>query len=121
MNEDTDCSLDLTGQRKKEEEEEDGDEKDPMKKLAKDDREAKPSKVTFSGLLNFIDGLRSACGRERPIVFTTNHVEKLYPALIRKGRMDKHIELSYCRFEAFKVLAKIYLGVGSHEVFVRTK
>ncbi|PPS17134.1 hypothetical protein GOBAR_AA03466 [Gossypium barbadense] len=66
--------------------------------------ERKESEVTLSGLLNFIDGIWSACGGERIIVFTTNHVEKLDPALIRRGRMDKHIEMSYCRFEAFKNL-----------------
>ncbi|GMN26438.1 hypothetical protein TIFTF001_051517 [Ficus carica] len=31
--------------------------------------------------------------------------------------MDKHIELSYCCFEAFKVLAKNYLDVKSHDLF----
>ncbi|KAK9038366.1 hypothetical protein V6N11_023241 [Hibiscus sabdariffa] len=77
----------------------------------------KESEVTLSGLLNFIDGIWSACGGERIIVFTTNHVEKLDPALIRRGRMDKHIEMSYCRFEAFKVLAKNYLDMDSHPLF----
>ncbi|KAI5001270.1 hypothetical protein ZWY2020_025920, partial [Hordeum vulgare] len=69
------------------------------------------TKVTLSGLLNFIDGLWSACGGERIIIFTTNHKEKLDPALIRRGRMDKHIEMSYCRFESFKVLAKNNLDI----------
>ena len=64
------------------------------------------SKVTLSGLLNFINGLWSACGGERIIAFTTNHVEKLDPALTRRGRMDLHVELSCCSFEGFKVLAK---------------
>ncbi|GLU21455.1 hypothetical protein SLE2022_375930 [Rubroshorea leprosula] len=73
------------------------------------------SKGTLSGLLNFIDVLWSACGGVRLIVFTTNYVEKLDPALIRRGRMDKHIELSYCRFEVFKVLAENYLNVESHQ------
>ncbi|RVW23938.1 AAA-ATPase [Vitis vinifera] len=50
-------------------------------------------------------------------VFTTNHVEKLDPALIRKGRMDKHIELAYCSFQAFKILAKNYLSLESHPAF----
>ncbi|KAL5742296.1 hypothetical protein ACOSP7_029028 [Xanthoceras sorbifolium] len=119
--EDIDCSLDLTGQRrkKKEKEEEGGDEKDPRQKLVKEERETKNSQVTLSGLLNFIDGLWSACGGERLIVFTTNHIEKLDPALIRKGRMDKHIELSYCSFEAFKALVKNYLDIESHDLFVR--
>ncbi|XP_038716257.1 AAA-ATPase ASD, mitochondrial-like [Tripterygium wilfordii] len=116
--EDIDCSLDLTGQRrkKKEKEEEGGVEKE---KLGKEEKESKPSQVTLSGLLNFIDGLWSACGGERLIVFTTNHVEKLDPALIRKGRMDNHIQLTYCRFEAFKVLAKNYLQLESHDLFSR--
>ncbi|KAK0591042.1 hypothetical protein LWI29_034855 [Acer saccharum] len=98
--EDIDCSLNLTGQRQ-----------------SKSDSESKSSEVTLSGLLNFIDGLCSASGEERIVVFTTNHVDKLDPALIRRGRMDKHIEMSYCCFEAFKVLAKNYLDIDSHELF----
>lgn len=35
--------------------------------------------------------------------------------------MDKHIELTYCRFEAFKVLAKNYLGLDSHHLFERIR
>lgn len=31
--------------------------------------------------------------------------------------MDIHIELSYCCFEAFKVLAKNYMDLESHELF----
>ncbi|KAH7846371.1 hypothetical protein Vadar_013175 [Vaccinium darrowii] len=118
--EDIDCSLDLTGQRKKKEEkDEEGDAKDPTSKKKKEDQEKsnESSKVTLSGLLNFIDGLWSACGGERIIVFTTNYVEKLDPALIRRGRMDKHIELSYYCFEAFKVLARNYLDLESHDLF----
>ncbi|KAJ8506556.1 hypothetical protein OPV22_007442 [Ensete ventricosum] len=109
--EDVDCSLDLTGKRnpKRKKEGESGDKAKPPLPPEKEDKEE--SKVTLSGLLNFIDGLWSACGGERLIIFTTNHLEKLDPALIRLGRMDKHIEMSYCGFEAFKVLAKNYLGV----------
>jgi chaperone BCS1 len=116
--EDIDCSLDLTGQRKKKKEEQGrGDEKDPKLKLPKEETDSKQSQVTLSGLLNFIDGLWSACKGERLVVFTTNFLEKLDPALIRKGRMDKHIELSYCSFEAFKVLAKNYLRLETHHLY----
>lgn len=119
--EDIDCSLDLTGQRKKKKksEEELKLEKDPIKKELKEAEEEKNkgSEVTLSGLLNFIDGIWSACGEERIIVFTTNHIDKLDPALIRRGRMDLHIEMSYCQFESFKVLAKNYLKVESHPCF----
>jgi len=115
--EDIDCSLDLTGQRKKKKEKEDdeNDEKmDPIKKAEKEEKKNE-SKVTLSGLLNFIDGIWSACGSERIIIFTTNFVDKLDPALIRRGRMDKHIEMSYCSYQAFKVLARNYLDVESHD------
>lgn len=121
--EDIDCSLDLTGQRKKKKsgDVEGEEEKDYLKsKLAgsgEGEGEKKGSEVTLSGLLNFIDGIWSACGEERIIVFTTNYVNKLDPALIRRGRMDVHIELSYCRYDAFKVLARSYLKLESHSLF----
>uniref|UniRef100_A0A0D9WWF6 AAA+ ATPase domain-containing protein n=1 Tax=Leersia perrieri TaxID=77586 RepID=A0A0D9WWF6_9ORYZ len=120
--EDIDCSLDLTGKRKKKKKKSDDDDDKNEKKPESTEEEKEKSKVTLSGVLNFIDGLWSACGGERIIVFTTNHVEKLDPALIRRGRMDKHIEMSYCCFEAFKFLANIYLGVDAHQLFdeVRT-
>ncbi|KAF7069805.1 hypothetical protein CFC21_075384 [Triticum aestivum] len=116
--EDIDCSIDLTGKRRKDKKassNKDSDneyEPDPTEPR-KDDE----SKVTLSGLLNFIDGLWSASGGERIFIFTTNHKEKLDPALIRRGRMDKHIEMSYCRFEGFKVLAKNYLDIVEHVLF----
>ncbi|MED6205742.1 hypothetical protein PIB30_020529 [Stylosanthes scabra] len=69
------------------------------------------------GLLNAIDGLWSCCGEERIIVLTTNHKEKLDPALLRPGRMDMHIHLSYCTFSAFQQLAFNYLGISHHNLF----
>ncbi|CAN6210819.1 unnamed protein product [Urochloa humidicola] len=66
--------------------------------------------ITLSGLLNFTDGLWSCCGAERIFVFTTNHVEKLDPALLRSGRMDMHIFMSYCSFPALRILVRNYLG-----------
>ncbi|XP_023638798.1 AAA-ATPase At3g28570, mitochondrial isoform X2 [Capsella rubella] len=70
--EDIDCSLDLTGER--------------QVKEVKEDKEGKKkgNAVTLSGLLNFIDGIWSACGQERILVFTTNHLGKLDQALIRR-------------------------------------
>nr|XP_011471009.1 PREDICTED: uncharacterized protein LOC101307934 [Fragaria vesca subsp. vesca] len=78
------------------------------------------SKFTLSGLLNFIDGLWSCCGDERIIVFTTNHKERLDPALFRPGRMDLHIHLSYCTPSGFRILASNYLGIhesSPHHLF----
>lgn len=75
------------------------------------------SQVTLSGLLNFIDGLWSSCGDERIIVFTTNFKERLDPALLRPGRMDMHIHMSYCTPAGFKILASNYLGLKNHSKF----
>jgi chaperone BCS1 len=43
-------------------------------------------KLTFSGLLNALDGVASS--EERIIFMTTNHYDRLDPALIRPGRVD---------------------------------
>ncbi|KAJ8764473.1 hypothetical protein K2173_006213 [Erythroxylum novogranatense] len=75
------------------------------------------NQVTLSGFLNFLDGLWSSCGDERIIVFTTNHKDKLDPALLRPGRMDVHIHMSYCTPCGFRVLAANYLGIKDHRLF----
>ncbi|PVU86448.1 hypothetical protein BB559_003741 [Furculomyces boomerangus] len=49
------------------------------------------SMVTFSGLLNALDGVSSS--EERIIFMTTNHIERLDPALIRPGRVDYKVYL----------------------------
>ncbi|XVE93670.1 hypothetical protein REPUB_Repub01dG0214200 [Reevesia pubescens] len=74
--------------------------------------------LTLSGLLNFIDGLWSSCGDERIIVFTTNHKDRLDPALLRPGRMDVHIHMSNCTPCGFKILASNYLGIPEHPLFL---
>ncbi|KAL7206746.1 hypothetical protein ACSBR2_019459 [Camellia fascicularis] len=75
------------------------------------------NEVTLSGLLNFIDGLWSSRGDEQIIMFTTNHKERLDPALLRLGWMDVHIHMSYCSPCGFKTLAAIYLGLNDHSLF----
>ncbi|KAI7834687.1 BCS1 N terminal-domain-containing protein [Kickxella alabastrina] len=49
------------------------------------------SMVTFSGLLNALDGVASS--DERIIFMTTNHIELLDPALVRPGRVDVKVYL----------------------------
>lgn len=86
-------------------------------------KKKRKSSCTLSGILNAIDGLWSGCGEERIIVFTTNHKDKIDPALLRPGRMDMHIELSYLQPSAFSVLAYNYLGVrdGEHPLVEEIK
>ncbi|XP_037036788.1 mitochondrial chaperone BCS1 [Bradysia coprophila] len=52
------------------------------------------NRVTFSGLLNCLDGVAST---EARIVFmTTNHIDRLDKALIRPGRIDFKQEIKCC-------------------------
>ncbi|KAJ0232667.1 AAA-type ATPase [Hirschfeldia incana] len=102
--EDIDCSIALDNRTT------DDDDEDKPKK-------SKNKKVTLSGLLNFTDGLWSSCGDQRIIVFTTNYKEKLDPALLRPGRMDVHIHMSYCTPSTFKALALNYLEIEEHPLF----
>lgn len=52
------------------------------------------NRVTFSGLLNCLDGVAST---EARIVFmTTNYLDRLDPALIRPGRVDLKEYVGYC-------------------------
>ncbi|XP_071735294.1 AAA-ATPase At3g50940-like [Rutidosis leptorrhynchoides] len=89
-----------------------------MMKKKDDSQKNKPLKrVTLSGFLNFVDGLWSSCGDERIIIFTTNHKDKLDPALLRPGRMDVHIHMSYCTPCGFRLLASNYLGITQHDLY----
>ncbi|KAG8626760.1 hypothetical protein KVT40_005705 [Elsinoe batatas] len=47
--------------------------------------------VTFSGLLNALDGVASA--EERIVFMTTNYIERLDEALVRPGRIDMMVHL----------------------------
>ncbi|KAJ0485619.1 putative AAA+ ATPase domain, ATPase, AAA-type, core, AAA-type ATPase domain-containing protein [Helianthus annuus] len=85
--------------------------------VVRDNGKQEEYRVTLSGFLNFIDGLWSSCGDERIIVFTTNRKEKLDPALLRAGRMDVHINMSYCTPSGFRLLASNYLGITQHDLF----
>lgn len=58
----------------------------------KDEPDNSKKGISFSGLLNAIDGVASHEGRI--LILTTNHPEKLDPALIRPGRVDMKIEFT---------------------------
>mmetsp|Transcript_83899 Transcript_83899/g.130999 ORF Transcript_83899/g.130999 Transcript_83899/m.130999 type:complete len:714 (-) Transcript_83899:87-2228(-) len=52
-------------------------------------------KLNLSGILNALDGVVDS--PNRILIMTTNHPEKLDPALIRPGRIDKKFLLTYMR------------------------
>merc|ERR1719311_1792440 len=55
-------------------------------------REGDKNALTFSGVLNALDGVGGSGGQI--FMLTTNHRENLDPALIRNGRVDCHIAFS---------------------------
>jgi chaperone BCS1 len=77
---------------------------------AYDDERPDASDFSFgslSGLLNAIDGICST--EDRILIATTNHVEKLDPALIREGRFELILKIDYLDDEtARKMFAKFY-------------
>lgn len=54
-------------------------------------------KLSLSGLLNALDGLGASEGRL--LFMTTNHPERLDPALIRPGRVDRNVEVGLLEAE----------------------
>ena len=63
--------------------------------------------VTFSGLLNALDGVASA--EERLLFLTTNHVERLDNALVRPGRIDMTVRIGEAtRWQAGELWDRFY-------------
>ena len=60
--------------------------------------------LDLAGLLNVLDGVVDSPGRI--VVMTSNHPEKLDPALIRPGRINLKIHLGYVELE--EVRSEIY-------------
>src|SRR5574343_1000122 len=80
--------------------------------LSRDDDTVESStQLTLSNLLNLMDG--TMCTSESMIVMTTNHIERLDPALIRAGRMDLTIHLDYC--DAYQITT-IYKNVMNRDL-----
>lgn len=70
-------------------------------------------RLTFSGLLNALDGVAST---EARIVFmTTNHIDRLDPALIRPGRVDVKQYVGHCtRWQLAQMFTRFYPDQTQH-------
>ena len=67
--------------------------------------------ITLDDILNVFDGIRETPGRI--IVITSNHYDKLDPALIRPGRIDISLELSNASHE---VISQIYYNFFKEKI-----
>jgi SpoVK/Ycf46/Vps4 family AAA+-type ATPase len=71
-------------------------------------REDKSDKLNLSGMLNVLDGVVDC--PNRIVVMTSNHPEKLDPALIRPGRVNLKLYLGFIELpEACEMIA-LYFG-----------
>ena len=64
--------------------------------------------LNLAGLLNVLDGVVDS--PERIVVMTTNHPEKLDPALIRPGRINKTLLLSFMEPAEIATMVNHYFG-----------
>lgn len=77
----------------------------------KDDRD---SAITFSGLLNAIDGVAIKDGLV--LIMSTNHIEKLDSALIRPGRVDVQLEMGKATYEqAYELFSRFFPGSNAQD------
>ena len=63
--------------------------------------------LTLNDILNIFDGVADSTGRV--VIMTTNHLEKLDPAMFRPGRVDMCIELGYIQATEAKQMIEYFI------------
>lgn len=66
-------------------------------------------KQIFGNMINALDGIMS--GEDKIIVMTTNHIEKFSPVILRPGRIDLQLYISYVTPEVFRKYTWDFYGV----------
>ena len=66
------------------------------------------TKVTFSDLFNALDGV--VAQTDSLVIMTTNHVEKLDPAMIRPGRIDVREHFSHVKASEAEQAYVLFIG-----------
>ena len=75
--------------------------------------EAKKAGVSFSALLNAIDGVGAVEGRL--LCITTNHIDRLDKALIRPGRVDRRFQFNHATgHQAREIFLRWYMPRDRH-------
>lgn len=71
-------------------------------------KDAFDDNLGLASVLNTIDGIGAPTNTI--FIFTTNHIEKLDPALIRPGRIDLKLEIEPVCVETFNQFMKVHYG-----------
>ena len=72
-------------------------------------RPKEQSRLSLAALLNAIDGIGG--GHRRILIATTNYPEKIDKALLRPGRIDRHVVISFLEYPAVSDYLKIFYQV----------
>lgn len=111
--EDIDCMGDIVKKRKSETDSESDTDADiekvsskKIKNLIKNGSSDKT--LTLSDILNIIDGINETPGRI--LIISSNHYDKLDPALVRPGRIDHHIILENASEETIREIYYNYFN-----------
>lgn len=81
--------------------------------LFREDRKSTESCVTFSGVINALDGVMKL--KNLIIFVTTNHLDRLDPAL--KRRIDYFVKFDFCTKEQIQEMFKRFLPGENFETF----
>ena len=76
----------------------------------KDGKAPRGDELSLAGLLNALDGIVEAPGRI--VVLTSNHPEKLDPALVRPGRVTMKLYLGHVDGASAEAMCHHYFGAG---------
>ena len=67
-----------------------------------------PDKLSLGFILNLLDGIKETPGRI--VVITSNHIDKIDPALKRPGRIDLHIKMQSINFDILNEMYNYYFN-----------
>lgn len=67
-----------------------------------------PDKLSLGFILNLLDGVKETPGRI--VVITSNHIDKIDPALKRPGRIDLHIKMQSINFNILNQMYNYYFN-----------
>lgn len=75
--------------------------------------------ISFSGILNALDGM----GRKHNLItfMTTNHPERLDPALLRPGRVDMQVNFKHASEEQIRMMVEKFLPTQVEHVAIIVK